>query len=69
MRIQISDLSKISNVLQAINEELSPLIESKLIWKVEFGNYVRELERYAFKNIDDSESLFYHDSVFVSKLL
>lgn len=69
LRIQVSDLSKISNVLQAINEELNPLIESKLIWKVEFGNYVRELERYAFKNIDDSESLFYHDSVFVSKLL
>ena len=69
LRIQVSDLSKISDVLQSINEELSPLLESRLIWKVEFGNYVRELERYAFKNIEDSESLFFHDSVFVSKLL
>lgn len=69
LRVQINDLSKISNVLQTINEELAPLIESKLVWKVEFGNYVRELERYAFKNIEDSETLFHHDSVFVSKLL
>lgn len=69
LRIRINNLSELSTLLRSINKELNPLIESRLIWKVEFSNYVRELERYAFKNIEDSESFFYHDSVFASKLL
>ena len=58
-----------TRVLEALHQELAPFFAANLVWKFQTDTYVRELERYGGENIVDSESLFFHDSVAVVRLL
>jgi len=56
-------------VLEALHDALAPYYEANLVWKFQTDTYVRELERYGGENIQDSETLFFHDSVAIARLL
>ncbi|MBS1981710.1 MAG: lantibiotic dehydratase, partial [Bacteroidetes bacterium] len=53
----------LEEITKFINNELQPLVELRLIWKIQADTYVREIERYGENNIEVSESLFFHDSL------
>jgi thiopeptide-type bacteriocin biosynthesis protein len=40
---------------------LNSLLEQNSVWKIQTDTYQREIERYG-KTIEDSETLFWHDS-------
>lgn len=62
LRIHISDNEKLLLIINQFNLILKGLLNKDLIWKVQLDTYNRELERYGFNTIDQSESLFHHDS-------
>jgi|LakMenEpi03Aug12_release.lakeMendotaPanAssembly.Ray.scaffolds.fasta_scaffold21191_3 thiopeptide-type bacteriocin biosynthesis protein len=62
LRLHISDRSKLAHIINSVNIELKLLLELELIWKVQIDTYNRELERYGFSIIEQSESMFYYDS-------
>lgn len=62
LRLHVADKNKLVNIINYINVELKELIELEMVWKVQIDTYNRELERYGFSIIEQSELLFYHDS-------
>ena len=64
LRIRFSGGAQFYSVVtDKLNELLQPYLESNLVWKIQTDTYQRELERYGPENIENSESLFFHDSV------
>jgi thiopeptide-type bacteriocin biosynthesis protein len=61
-RIETKDISLIDEILRIVNHYLSGLLKENKIWKLEYGKYNRELERYLPNNIENSESIFHADS-------
>jgi thiopeptide-type bacteriocin biosynthesis protein len=58
------------NLLPLISARFQPLIESGLIWKLQFDTYIREVERYGGAlGIVASEDIFHADSNAVLELL
>jgi thiopeptide-type bacteriocin biosynthesis protein len=62
LRLHLTHKSKLAHVINAVNIELKELKELELVWKLQIDTYNRELERYGFSIIEQSESLFYFDS-------
>lgn len=58
-----------AEVTERLGQALSPYLENSLIWKVQTDTYRRELERYGIENMENSESIFYFDSVATLKIL
>jgi len=58
-----------ATIIQKINAALAPYIESKIIWKVAYDTYNRELERYGNNTIDEAETLFSFESMMVIEAL
>jgi len=56
-------------LMNLLNQELKPYIDSNLIWKIQNDTYVRELERYGKENIENAESVFYYDSMACLEIL
>lgn len=56
-------------VMQELNKRLEPFLLLGNIWKVQTDTYIREIERYDELNIENSEDIFFHDSVAVTQLL
>jgi len=69
LRFHLTDSKNYNEVSKIVNEEFSQLIEEKKIWKLDLSTYNRELERYNWSNIDNSETIFYIDSDFTVKML
>jgi len=64
LRLRFLSINPITwNIMVALNEALEPYISSNLVWKVQVDTYVRELERYGRSNMENSETLFFHDSM------
>jgi thiopeptide-type bacteriocin biosynthesis protein len=59
----------LNNVIGLVNKNIQSYCDSGLIWKIDISTYERELSRYAWDNIEISETLFWHDSEMVIKLL
>lgn len=51
-----------------INDAFKDFVSNKLIWKVQFDTYNRELERYGADTIDIAEDFFYYNSRCVAQL-
>lgn len=62
-----SDLLAI--ITEKLNQQLSPYVVAKQVWKIQSDTYKRELERYGYENIENSELLFFHDSVAIVEVL
>lgn len=58
-----------ARVLHSTQTALEPYRDSNLIWKMQVDTYTRELERYGECYMDDTETLFFHDSQSVARLL
>lgn len=56
-------------VMDRLNKTLSPFIERNELDKFVIDTYKREIERYGADLIEDSETLFYNDSVAVTQIL
>ena len=52
-----------AEVTERFNKALASYVENHLIWKIQTDTYPRELERYGSANIENSETLFYYDSL------
>jgi thiopeptide-type bacteriocin biosynthesis protein len=71
--IRIRFYSKSSKNLLVVISELFPvlnhLLEQDVIWKIQTETYQREIERYGENTIENSETLFWHDSELILKYL
>jgi thiopeptide-type bacteriocin biosynthesis protein len=68
-RFLLRDNSNFGNIVLAISQPLKPLVDKHLIWKVQMDTYQRELERYNPYLIEDTESLFHIDSIYIIKII
>ncbi len=69
LRFHLTNNQNTSAIISSVNFLLKPYVQDGLVSKVQLDTYKRELERYGMKNIEHSESLFYHDSVLVANAL
>jgi lantibiotic biosynthesis protein len=58
-----------AEVIERLNKAFAPYLQNHLIWKVQTDTYNRELERYGLLNIENSETLFFHDSIACTEIL
>jgi lantibiotic biosynthesis protein len=58
-----------AEVIERLNKAFAPYLQNHLIWKIQTDTYNRELERYGSLNIENSETLFFHDSVAAIQIL
>lgn len=52
-------------VLQLLNHELKPLVDCRMIHRVVYDTYIREIERYDESNIEDAEVIFGYSSYLI----
>ncbi len=70
VRFEINEVEKnISYVLQVMHQALKPFIESRTISKVQIDTYKRELQRYGYETIEESESIFFDNSLLITYIL
>lgn len=58
-----------SKLLQEINSCLQEKLNKGVIWNIVQDSYVREVERYGIEYIENTEQLFYYDTLLILKLL
>jgi len=68
-RIELSDQNHLGRVINYVHQTIKPFVISKQVFKVQTDTYKREIERYGIHTIEQSEALFWHESVMVSKML
>lgn len=69
LRIQVSNVKQIGEIILSINVALSDSLKDGLIHKISLDTYNRELDRYGTLTIGDVESIFFIDSVKAVELL
>lgn len=62
IRFQVNKSDDVFHVIKELNSVFEDLLRKNFIWKVQSDTYLREMERYGLKTIEDSESLFCFDS-------
>lgn len=61
-RILLKDTQYFTECIQIVKDYLKPFEDTQIIWKSQTDNYLRELQRYGYEAIEDTETLFYNDS-------
>lgn len=69
IRFLLSNPSNLAEVIDTIHPLLNALLEQNSVWKIQTDTYQREIERYGEKTIEDSETLFWHDSEMILQYL
>ncbi|MEB8346895.1 thiopeptide-type bacteriocin biosynthesis protein [Flavobacteriaceae bacterium KMM 6898] len=69
LRFHLKKQESVGSVIFQLKDIFKQYLESRVIWKVETGMYVREIERYGYSSILLIEDIFYNDSEFVAKSL
>lgn len=69
IRFLLTKERTIDQFFQILIVILNKLLKNKLIWKVQFDTYIRELERYEDSNIEDTETIFHIDSKYTIAIL
>lgn len=69
IRFHIKSQEAAAEVIKSLNDCLSPWLYSKEVWNVTCDSYVRELERYGHSTMENSEKLFYYDSIAITQML
>lgn len=62
VRFLINNSKHIGEVITLLHQRLESLIKSNSVWKIQIDTYRRELERYGYNTIEDTEQIFYKDS-------
>lgn len=58
-----------AEIISRIQQALSGLYEERIVCKLQYDTYDREIERYGEKTMELSETVFYHDSKAVSSFI
>lgn len=58
LRFKLTDSGQAHSINTLINESLREYMEQDIVWRLQLDTYVRELERYGYRTIDLTESLF-----------
>jgi thiopeptide-type bacteriocin biosynthesis protein len=69
IRFLLSKPTNLAEVIDTIYPVLNVLLEENSVWKIQTDTYQREIERYGEKTIEDSETLFWHDSEMILQYL
>lgn len=69
VRFFINAPKYIGEVISLLHTRLGYLVKSNSIWKIQLDTYNRELERYGYDLIEDSESIFCQDSECILEIL
>lgn len=69
IRYKISQTASIVKILNSFNDFFSEDLYCELISKIQIDTYKREIERYDDVLMDDTEMLFYIDSIYTCDLL
>jgi len=64
-----SDKLFFAEITERLNKRLEFYLSHNLVSKIQHDTYKRELERYGRENIENSELLFFHDSVAAVEIL
>lgn len=62
IRFQVSNIGNVFHLIYQLTSVFQDLLDKNFIWNVQIDTYLREIERYGIKVIEDSESLFCFDS-------
>jgi lantibiotic biosynthesis protein len=62
-RVLLNDQNHFTQCIHIVKNHIKPFEETNIIWKTQTDNYLRELQRYGFEAIEDTETLFYYDSL------
>ncbi|MCC9063589.1 thiopeptide-type bacteriocin biosynthesis protein [Flavobacterium piscisymbiosum] len=71
LRIRLYCINKedYSKIITLFHESLKNEMENNTIWNVELHSYKRELERYGFETINESEEIFFQDSTLITDFM
>lgn len=69
LRFHYNKPESVSIIINAINQQIKPLVKKDIINKVQIDTYNRELERYGTNTIELTESLFAFDSEMIVDFL
>lgn len=69
IRFQVSKTDDVFYVIKELNLIFEDVLHKNFIWKVQNDTYLREIERYGSKTMEDSETLFYYDSEMILNYL
>ncbi|GAA3518964.1 hypothetical protein GCM10022393_36400 [Aquimarina addita] len=69
IRFHIKNNQHIGPVIHQIKASLLPYIDADIVYKIQTDTYIRELERYGARNITNSETLFYKESMMILEAL
>lgn len=69
IRFLLSKPNSLTEVIAKIYPILNILLEQNTVWKIQTDTYQREIERYGEKTIEESETLFWHDSEMILQYL
>lgn len=69
LRFLLVDTAMVSLPVIMLNEALQPFIRNDLVWKLQLDTYQREIERYGAETMELSESLFFYDSQYFTRIL
>lgn len=61
-RVLLKNTNLFTDCIGIIRHYIEPLEQTRLIWKTQTDNYLRELQRYGYEAIEATETLFYNDS-------
>jgi thiopeptide-type bacteriocin biosynthesis protein len=69
IRFNLSSTTSFNTLNNLLQKQLSPMVKSGLIWKIQTDTYQRELERYGHETMELTEDFFYINSEATSGLL
>ena len=69
LRFHYNKPESVSVIINAINQQIEPLVKKDIINKVQIDTYNRELERYGTNTMELTESLFAFDSEMIVDFL
>ncbi|WP_025742652.1 thiopeptide-type bacteriocin biosynthesis protein [Aquimarina pacifica] len=69
LRFHVPNTNQIGEITSRLYESVEPLLNDRLIHKVQVDTYSRELERYGHQTIEESEKLFCINSQMIIQVL
>ncbi|MBV8327462.1 lantibiotic dehydratase [Chryseobacterium sp.] len=69
LRLHLNEASHFAEILRAFYEAVNPYIENQAVWNIQLDTYKREIERYGVQSMENTEMLFYYDSIFFVQCL
>ncbi|QSW91080.1 lantibiotic dehydratase [Flavobacterium endoglycinae] len=61
-RVLLKNSNLFTDCINIIKQHVEPFEQTRIIWKTQTDNYLRELQRYGYEAIEATESLFFNDS-------